>query len=442
MIVPKGIVEEAVERSREVGAKVRREFKAQGFGLHKDTYGVTAISLGHELDPQGFGVRASREACWGAAVATEEPLRVKLAAAEALEALLPTWIWLPLTCKPALAILCRAFGYIKDHLGKGGLEVPAEILQEFQATLFVSSFFVARMDLPRFDKAYMTDSRPEGGGVIQTRATVDELCPEARSAETRGWYAMLALDEEEDNLGDGSGPKASGPIPVEQGQVTVIHLFSGPRRKEDLHGWVQRLGEYRGIAPRVISVDIMSMAMQDMLNDVAVDELPQAFLSVDVVFIAASPPCSTWSRARFRRPGPAVLRTRCHLMGLPRHRGSGVKEVQDQFRILERVVRLCEAVVFRGGGFFINNPEKPGHAPYPPMCLTDQIAQLRWLADAVDVRFDPCVYGLGYRKPINLLAPLRVFARVCARCSRGREAHPPTTGEYKDGVFQTTSQSR
>ena len=82
VIVPKGTADEAVGKVRELGAKVRGEFKAQGFGFHKDTYGTTAISLGHELEPQGFGVWASRKAIWGAVGATEELLRVKQAAAE------------------------------------------------------------------------------------------------------------------------------------------------------------------------------------------------------------------------------------------------------------------------------------------------------------------------------------------------------------------------
>ena len=76
------------------------------------------------------------------------------------------------------------------------------------------------------------------------------------------------------------------------------------------------------------------------------------------------------------------------------------------------------------------------------MFLTDQIAQLRWLADAVDVCFDQCEYGLNYRKPTQLLASSRVFERVSARCSHGREAHPSMTGKDEDGAFQTTAQSR
>ena len=71
--------------ARALGAKIREAFRDEGFGYHKDEYGPQVVSLGHELEPQGFGVRLARMTV----AATEQLFHQKIATAEALEAAEP-----------------------------------------------------------------------------------------------------------------------------------------------------------------------------------------------------------------------------------------------------------------------------------------------------------------------------------------------------------------
>ena len=82
------------------------------------------VSPGHELEFQGFGVRASRRTFWATIAATEELLRVKIAAAETLEALVATWVWLMLVMKPALSVWCRVFAFVREDPGQAPQKIP------------------------------------------------------------------------------------------------------------------------------------------------------------------------------------------------------------------------------------------------------------------------------------------------------------------------------
>ena len=48
-----------VEAVHELGDRVKAMLQSLGLGYHKETYGESAITLGHEISPGTFGVRAA-----------------------------------------------------------------------------------------------------------------------------------------------------------------------------------------------------------------------------------------------------------------------------------------------------------------------------------------------------------------------------------------------
>jgi hypothetical protein len=122
--------------ARAVGEQLKAELAARGFGYHKDEYASTACSLGHEIQPQGFGVRASRSKLWEAAGATEFLLRTNTYSCEALSSIVGLWTWLQMVTRSALSVWCRIYAFMRTH--EGSSEEPDEILRELQCALHLS----------------------------------------------------------------------------------------------------------------------------------------------------------------------------------------------------------------------------------------------------------------------------------------------------------------
>ena len=88
--------------ARAVGKQVKQALKDKGFGYHKDEYGTFVVSLGHEISPQGFGIRVARAKFWIGVGALEHLLEIKTATAETLESICSFWFWATLVTRPVL----------------------------------------------------------------------------------------------------------------------------------------------------------------------------------------------------------------------------------------------------------------------------------------------------------------------------------------------------
>ena len=89
-----------------------------------------------------------------------------------------------------------------------------------------------------------------------------------------------------------------------------MYLFCGKPRKADIKECLQQLSKTQGFHLTMREVDIERSSVDDLTDVSLWDEL---FLQVksghwDVVIL--SPPCNTWSRARYQwklHPGPKPL---------------------------------------------------------------------------------------------------------------------------------------
>ena len=222
-----------------LGAKIRAALRARGLGSHKDDYGSSAVSLGHEISPGSFGMRPTRTKLLQAAGALGELLWTWWASGREVEALLGSCGWLQLVIRCSLSIWRNVYHFINEDRGPCRRMVPEDVLEEFQAALFLLPLAVARLDMEWHEEVFMADSCVQGAGLIVTKADRDEIVQEASFAETRGWTAEVEAMEctfEEDGeilarMGEGEVPR--GP---RTDVVRVLHLFSGPEREGDL-GW-------------------------------------------------------------------------------------------------------------------------------------------------------------------------------------------------------------
>eukprot|EP00965_Chrysotila_dentata_P161265 5325411-Pleurochrysis_carterae.AAC.1 len=87
-----------------------------------------------------------------------------------------------------------------------------------------------------------------------------------------------------------------------------------------------------------------------------------ATLAADTLCVAvmASPPCSTWSAARFEPGAPQVLRTRENPMGVPQSDGGLPATVTRANAIVKNCVRVADAAHKHGGNFIFESPVSRG----------------------------------------------------------------------------------
>ena len=224
--------------------------------------------------------------------------------------------------RQALAILGDTYRWMQQHRS-GRAPLPRIVRCELEMLIALGPWMSTNLETPWLHQVYATDASMEGYGVVITKAKVSEIRFEARLAETKGW--TVCLDDEYSSVGEStwSEPAAgysvdtfeeslsSSAPTVERVRVfRVAHLFSGHRRHGDLEWWLRELAGERGLMIEVWSIDVSVDPTLDLTRDI-VELLSIAFRAGFFHAAVAGPPCSTWSRARFRGgKGPRPLRTR------------------------------------------------------------------------------------------------------------------------------------
>ena len=203
--------------------------------------------------------------------------------------------------------------------------------------------------------------------------------------------------------------------------LVVLHLFSGPRRCGDLEHWLQHLGALNNVPVVVYSLDTIISAKHDLLNNDLFGQLRRWCYSGLVFAIVGGFPCCTVSRARHRPGGPPPLRSRQYLFGLPGLSSHHRQQCDRGSELFLRTMDLGRGVTSCGGVCVLENPQDPGHAPYPSFWATPQwkhaVSSWGWELFSGD----QCMYGSPVKKPTSLggfLPGLEDFHEV--RCTHGK----------------------
>ena len=99
----------------------------------------------------------------------------------------------------------------------------------------------------------------------------------------------------------------------------MAYLFSGPQRKSSIAQHLQKMCERDGFGLEVEEIDILIGGSEhDLLDSDAQEAIMARITAGDYDIIILSPPCATWSRARWSDgPGPAPVWNREHPWGIP-----------------------------------------------------------------------------------------------------------------------------
>ena len=148
----------------------------------------------------------------------------------------------------------------------------------------------------------------------------------------RGWCVCLGdeyADQEEAVWEDDAGgwsadtdeaAEASRP-PLSAGTrkriFRVLHLCSGYRRVGDVEWWLRLRADELEMELEVWSLDLAVHPSMDLTDQAFVDYIVNLSRAGFFHAVIVGPPCSTWSRAKFRPGGPRPLRTRSEPWGKP-----------------------------------------------------------------------------------------------------------------------------
>ena len=107
-------------------------------------------------------------------------------------------------------------------------------------------------------------------------------------------------------------------LPFINTTIDVLHLFSGPRRDNDIHTHFDQLSHLYGLHTVVLSLDIVVDPVAGNLRSHGTIDYWRIQIRTGLVkAIIAGPPSGTWSPARFNDPEPSPLRDANNHWGLP-----------------------------------------------------------------------------------------------------------------------------
>lgn len=144
--------------------------------------------------------------------------------------------------------------------------------------------------------------------------------------------------------------------------VKVMYLFAGRKRHSDVAAFLRQAEAKGHIRLLIKEFDIERSPNHDLTDvslwDEVLDTLQQGGWCVIV-----SPPCNTFSRARFQHrqhPGPKPLRTKAWPKGFPWLSNVHKQKVSEAIFFVEKCLEACCCAASADGFFILEHPEDLG----------------------------------------------------------------------------------
>eukprot|EP00435_Cladocopium_sp_Y103_P062615 s141_g24.t1 len=244
------------------------------------------------------------------------------------------------------------------------------------------------------------------------------------------------------------------PLSPVQGPFYVVHLYSGRRREDDFHQFMQQLinSSTHAIASaiHVISIDTAISETMNVHSEKIWTFLLTAAQAGHILGYLLGPPCETWSSARFEQtfnedglplPGPRPLRDVEACWGIS---GLSLRELQQVSVgncLLLKGLHLAVPIAFRGGVVVLEHPAPPIAIERPSIFRTGIVRFL--LQPGTPFRrytFAQWRHGAPGIKPTTLLFANAMIPKVMASFERLDLAKPTTAliGKDSSGAYRTS----
>lgn len=187
-----------------------------------------------------------------------------------------------------------------------------------------------------------------------------------------------------------------------------MYLFAGKKRQADVGSCLNKMHSDGRIALRLIEFDIERSETHDLLATICGTRSPHGYGRADG-FLIVSPPCNTFSRARFQwrlHPGPRPLRSRTWPKGFPWLSGLNQAIVNEANEFVLKCLDACSVAVQHGGWFLLEHPEDLGkvHDEVPgTIWQWDEVHNLFAWCGGFTCAVHQCTFGAPTSKPTRLM---------------------------------------
>ena len=352
-------------------------------------------------------VRPVPEKRWLAIEVQWELARAGRGLPKVVEAIVALSTWIFMVGRDALCIYQEVYHWIRENrMTSRLLTIPREVRRELAAA--AASLLVVEQDLtiPWDDVVYLFDASEDGGGVVETKATMGEVKAEGKWAVRGGWTKFL----EDQDFFEHYRPTEEEPeklvVRVAPGQKVAshrfLHMFSGLRRPGDLEWFLVRLGAKVGIRVVVESMDYAYGPEFDLSSGSVIDRLVRASRRKLYSGAQNGSPCSTWSRVRFVPGGPPPLRTRDSPWGIASNTKEQQRHCDEHSRMWHGSMDVLDAIAASGGLVTNEHPKDPGRVPFPSTWDLPKMKKIERQRGLRRVSFPQCLWGQAGRKDTTL----------------------------------------
>ena len=200
--------------------------------------------------------------------------------------------------------------------------------------------------------------------------------------------------------------------------VKVIYLFAGKRRHSDVGSFLRKLDAEGRIELQLHEIDIERSKEHDLRKQELWDNVHE-LLRQGGWFLIVSPPCNTFSRARFqwrKYPGPRPVRNRTWPKGFPWLSNENAKIVAEANEFIFQCLNACTVAVQCDGWYFWEHPEDLGlvqdEVPGSIWQWTE-VHELLAMSAGTTFAIHQCHFGAITPKPTRLMCNVKVVDKRC-----------------------------
>ena len=192
-----------------------------------------------------------------------------------------------------------------------------------------------------------------------------------------------------------------------------MYLFCGKPRKADIKECLQQLSKTHKFHLTIREVDIERNAMDDLSSVSLWNEIFAEVRAGKWDCAILSPPCNTWSRARYQwrsHPGPRPLRSLTWPWGFPWLDDKSTSTVKEANLFVINSINLARAIADVGGHYLFEHPEDLGRvAGESPASIwqLDEMRQLQVDTRATTWAIFQCAFNADSPKPTRFLSNLK-----------------------------------
>ena len=198
----------------------------------------------------------------------------------------------------------------------------------------------------------------------------------------------------------------------------MVYLFAGKRRHSDIAAFLKKAERSGRVRLELHEFDIERSPQHDLTDSSLWDQIYNLLKEGNVTLIV-SPPCNTFSRARFQfrqHPGPKPLRTRTWPRGFPWLSAANRSKVDEANTFVDRCIKACHIAAEAKGHFILEHPEDLGtvQGEQPgSIWQWPEVLELIPACDATSFAVHQCKFGAPTPKPTRFMTNMEVRDDRC-----------------------------